>query len=77
MAVRALIEFPAVVFTAFRGCGLVVDLLPMVLADIRDEEVTGFLVKVEHVGIAETVGPDLRPRADFVYREARLGDSEQ
>src|SRR5205814_5627873 len=77
MAIRALIEFPAVVFTAFRRCGLIVDLFPVVLADISDEEVAGFLVKMEHVGIAKTVGPDLRPRADLVYREALLGDSEQ
>src|SRR6185437_13769769 len=77
MAIRAFVELPTVILTALRRRWLVVDLLPMVLADIRDEEVAGLLVEMEHVGIAKAVGPDLWPRADLVGREALFSDSKQ
>jgi hypothetical protein len=49
----------------------------MVLANIRDEDVAGLLIEVEHVGIAQAIGPDFRPRSDLVHSEALLGDSKQ
>ena len=77
MTVGAFIEFPAVILAALRRRRLVVDLLPVVLTDIGDEQITGFLVEVEHVGVAQTIGPDLGPRPYFVCSEALLRDPEQ
>jgi hypothetical protein len=46
MTVGAFIEFPAVILAALRRRRLAIDLLPVVLTDIGDEQVTGFLVEV-------------------------------
>src|SRR5713101_4922318 len=77
MAVASLIEFPSIILAALRRRRLVVDFLPVVLTYIRDEQITRFLVEMKHVRIAQTIGPDFWPRADFVLSKPLLIDAEQ
>ncbi len=77
MAVGSLIEFPSIILAALRRRRLVVDFFPVVLTDIRDEQVARFLVEMKHVRIAQTIGPDFWPRADLVLSKPLLVDAEQ
>ena len=61
--VRPLPEAPAVVFAALAG-GLVVDLFPCALPDVRDDERAVRRIEGELPRIAQSEIPDLRKRAD-------------
>jgi len=61
IAVPALHDIPAVVFTPGARPGRIVDLLPVLLADVGDVKITGLPVEGEPPRIAQAVGPDLGP----------------
>src|SRR5439155_21249513 len=56
-------EAPAVVLATRAGGRLEVHFLPLVLADVGDEEIPELPVEAEPPGVAETIRPDLGPRA--------------
>jgi hypothetical protein len=58
--VEALAQVPAEVGAGRRAGGEEVDLLPLILTDVGDEEVSRSRVEREPPGIAQPGGPDLR-----------------
>jgi hypothetical protein len=77
MALARLHLVPAVVVAAFARRRLEVDLLPMVLTDVGDEQIARPLVERELVRITQAVGPDLRlDAAHLDLREIGLADPE-
>src|SRR6266850_6711488 len=76
-AVAALHDPPSVVLAARAGRGLQIDLLPLVLSDVADEQGAGEPVEGEAPGIAKAERPDLRKRAghadEGVARGHRVG----
>src|SRR5690606_8260476 len=60
-AVVALHDRPTVILAAGAGGRLEVDLFPVILPDVGNVEVAGLLVEAEAPGVAQAVGPDLRP----------------
>jgi hypothetical protein len=70
-AVRALHDAPAVVLAAAAGRGLEVDLLPLRLADVAEEQVAGLSVERVRPGVAQPVRPGLRPPAGLA--DPRVG----
>src|SRR5690606_36812296 len=61
IAVPALHDIPAVVFTPGARPGRIVDLLPVLQAEVGDAKITGLPVVGEPPRIAQAVGPDLGP----------------
>src|SRR5690554_918005 len=59
MTVRAHVEAPAVILSAHAVGRLEVNFLPVVLAHIGYEEVTGLLIEMEAVRVAQSESPDL------------------
>src|SRR3989442_5449610 len=65
---------PAVVLATRAGGRLEVDSLTVVLADVGDEEIPRQPVEAEPPGVAETVRPDLGPRARRAPEGVRCRD---
>jgi len=63
--VFACADVPTVIHTAGRSRRLEVDLLPHVLADIPNEEISGGAIKAEAPGVAQAIGPDLGKTITF------------
>jgi hypothetical protein len=77
MAVRTLHAVPTEVLAAATVGRRPMHLLPVVLADVGDEQGAGLGVERELVGVAQAVLPDLRARARLDLGEVQLGDAEQ
>ena len=70
-------ELPSVVFAAFAFGRLEIDFLPVILADIGDEEVTCFTIKRESPWVADAVGPDFGFGVGMDFGELFFGDPEE
>lgn len=70
-------ELPSVVFAAFAFGGLEIDFLPVILADIGDEEVTRFAIEGESPWVADAVGPDFGFGVGMNFGELFFGDPEE
>src|SRR5690606_26556673 len=77
VTVRSHALCPPVVFTASAVGWPEVDLFPVVLADVRNIEIAGFGIEVDHVGIAYAISPDFRQGPDLDPSEFLLGDAEE
>src|SRR5262245_36363115 len=77
MAPAPLHFVPAVIFAALAGGWLIVDLLPMVLTDIRNEQIASPGIERELIGIPQPVCPDLGPYARPNLGEIVFRDAEQ
>src|SRR5437868_4276105 len=55
------VAMPRVVFPADARARLKIDLLPLVLADVSDEEIAGYAIERESPGISQSKRPDLIP----------------
>src|SRR2546422_6492297 len=73
-ASRPLHEAPAVVLASRARGQLEVPLLPRVLADVGDKEIPGLTVEAEPPRVAETIRPDLGPRARRAPEGVRCRD---
>jgi hypothetical protein len=61
---------PAVILAALARGGLEVDLLPVVLADVGDEEVARLAVERERPGIGDAESPDLGLRPLLIFENS-------
>jgi hypothetical protein len=72
-AMRAGIDRPPIVFSAFAAAGLPEHILPMILPDVRNEQVTGLSIEMKLVRIADPVRPYLRFGSNLDVRELLFG----